>query len=237
MNSLLKIGSGMISAYAYRGRPGGAAKRFLINITVPLVAALLLAGCVGGRWGRKYELLTPLSDDLRELKGSYENCYYVEDVPAVKRRTPLPTLWDRLVEQKGSWRTYTPRATDSVVLDPCSEGRIAVRLVRCEEVLSEATIACRRVGKRVRFDEHWSWWGVPLVLYSYRSGYNELGVDSAGNLHYLEFTDFAGGFLFLANSGSPRSFEVYARAKTNACFQVDGATLPTIRNDETAPAD
>jgi hypothetical protein len=32
MNSLLQNGSGMISAYAGRGRPGGAEKRFLINL-------------------------------------------------------------------------------------------------------------------------------------------------------------------------------------------------------------
>jgi len=34
MTSLLQTGYGMISAYAGRGRPGGAEKRFLINSTV-----------------------------------------------------------------------------------------------------------------------------------------------------------------------------------------------------------
>ena len=44
MNSLLKTGSGMILAYADRGRPGGDEKRFLINF----YAVKGIAGWRGG---------------------------------------------------------------------------------------------------------------------------------------------------------------------------------------------
>jgi hypothetical protein len=46
MNSLLKTGSGMISAYADRGRPGGDEKRFLINYWLMCVVLMaLVSGC------------------------------------------------------------------------------------------------------------------------------------------------------------------------------------------------